>query len=204
MSLSSLLLFAGVYLAAVATPGPGVAALVARVMGHGLKGVAPFIAGYVAGDLVWFLFASTGLAVLAREFAGLLFAVKIAGAFYLLYVAWGLLKAPGQIAPEAPPPAATSGWRAFVASFSLTIGNPKVIVFFLSILPLALDLDRLDLVNLAIVACLAAAILTAVLASYALAADRLRGWLGATPAVKFVRRATAGLMAGAAVAILAR
>ena len=45
MSLSSLLLFIGVYAVAVATPGPGVAAIVARVLGQGLRGVAPFIAG---------------------------------------------------------------------------------------------------------------------------------------------------------------
>ena len=46
MTLGSLVLFAAVYFAAVATPGPGVAALVARVLGQGLAGVAPFIAGY--------------------------------------------------------------------------------------------------------------------------------------------------------------
>src|ERR1700690_2077744 len=54
LSLSSLALFAGVYLAATATPGPGVAALVARVLGRGLWGIAPFIAGFVVGDLIWF------------------------------------------------------------------------------------------------------------------------------------------------------
>ena len=39
MTLSSFILFAAVYFAAVATPGPGVAALIARVLGQGLKGV---------------------------------------------------------------------------------------------------------------------------------------------------------------------
>ena len=204
MSLSSLLLFAGVYIAAVATPGPGIAALVARVMGHGLKGVAPFILGYVAGDLVWLAFASTGLAVLVREFAGLIFVIKVAGAIYLLYVAWGLIRAPARLDANAPPPIATTGWRAFLASFSLTLGNPKVIVFFLSILPLALDLDRLAIGDLLTVAALAATILTSVLAAYALAAERVRGWFVSTSAAKLVRRATAGVMAGVAVVILTR
>ncbi len=99
---------------------------------------------------------------------------------------------------------ATTGWRAFLASFSLTIGNPKVIVFFLSILPLALDLDKLDFVNLAIVASVAAAILTSVLATYALAANRVRGLFVSTSAAKLVRKATAGVMAGVAVVILTR
>ena len=204
MSLSSLLLFAGVYTLAVATPGPGIAALVARVMGHGLKGVAPFILGYVAGDLVWLAFASTGLAMLAREFAGALLAVKVAGAVYLLYVAWGLLRMPARLDPDSPTPHVATGGRAFLASFSLTLGNPKVIVFFLSILPLALDLEKLDLGNLLVVAATACVVLSGTLLAYALAANRVRGWLGQTRAVKFVRRAMGGLMAGVAVAILVR
>src|ERR1700733_10032327 len=88
VSFSALLIFAGVYFVAVATPGPGIAALVARVLGHGLKGVAPFIAGFVVGDMVWLSLAATGLSVLAHEFATLFVALKFAGAAYLLYVAW--------------------------------------------------------------------------------------------------------------------
>jgi threonine/homoserine/homoserine lactone efflux protein len=204
MSLSSVLLFAGVYFAAVATPGPGIAALVGRVMAHGLKGVAPFIAGYVVGDMLWLALASTGLSVLAREFAGVILALKFAGAAYLLYVAWGLVRAPTSFDMDAAPQSATTGLRAFGASLSLTLSNPKVIVFFLSIVPLALDLDRLDLLNLLVVAGIAVVILTGVLATYALAANRLRGWIVGARAAKIVRRATAGLMAGVAVAILTR
>lgn len=88
MTLSALLIFAGVYFAAVASPGPGVAALVARVLGQGLAGVAPFIAGYFVGDMIWLILAATGLAVIAKAFAGVFVAIKFAGAAYLLYLAW--------------------------------------------------------------------------------------------------------------------
>ena len=73
-------LYAGVYFLAVATPGPGIAALVARVFAHGLKGVGPFILGFVVGDLIWLTVAATGLAVLAREFASVFVALRFAGA----------------------------------------------------------------------------------------------------------------------------
>ena len=79
MTLSSLILFAAVYFAAVATPGPGVAALIARVLGQGLKGVAPFIAGYFVGDMIWLTLVATGLAVIAKTFAGVFLAIKFAG-----------------------------------------------------------------------------------------------------------------------------
>jgi len=204
LSLTSLLLFAGVYFAAVASPGPGVAALFGRVMAHGLRGIGPFIGGYVAGDLIWLLAASMGLTALAHEFSGAIAVIRWAGAAYLLYIAWGLLRSAPTLAPDVAPPAATVGFRAFFGSLPLTIGNPKVMVFFLSILPLALDMEKLDIGNLLVVAALATFVLSGVLLAYALAANRVRGWLGQTRAVKFVRRAMGGLMAGVAVAILTR
>ncbi len=137
MTLGSLVLFAAVYFAAVATPGPGLAALVARVIAYGLVGVAPFIAGYVVGDMIWLVVAGTGLAALAKAFAGAFTAIKYAGAAYLLYLAWRTATAPATRG-EAPPPA-SRGFRAFFGSLSLTLGNPKVMVFFLSIMPLVVD-----------------------------------------------------------------
>ena len=141
MTLGSLILFAAVYFAAVATPGPGLAALVARVIAYGLVGVAPFIAGYVVGDMIWLVVAGTGLAALAKTFAGAFTAIKYAGAAYLLYLAWRTATAPATRG-EAPPPA-SRGLRAFLGSLSLTLGNPKVMVFFLSIMPLVVDVKSL-------------------------------------------------------------
>ncbi len=128
MSISALAVFAGVYFVAVATPGPGIAALVARVLCHGLKGVGPFIAGFAVGDLVWLSVAATGLAVVAHEFATLFVALKFAGAAYLVYVAWGLARTPAVVDPDAASVRVAAGWRAFLGA--LTLGNPKVIIFF--------------------------------------------------------------------------
>ncbi|MGC9958957.1 LysE family translocator, partial [Roseiarcus sp.] len=143
MTFTSLIIFAAVYFVAVATPGPGVAALVARVLGQGLEGVAPFIAGYFVADMVWLMLAATGLAVVAETLAGVFVAIKFAGAAYLLYLAWKMATAP--LALACAPPSASRGWRAFLASLSLTLGNPKVMVFFLSIMPLVVDVRTLTL-----------------------------------------------------------
>ena len=143
MTPTSLVLFAAVYFAAVATPGPGVAALVARVLGHGLGGVAAFIAGYVVGDLIWLILAATGLSVLANAFAGLFVALKYAGAAYLLYRRVEDGDRAGRRSARRRP-AASRGWRAFFGSLSLTLGNPKVMIFFLSIMPLVVDVQSAD------------------------------------------------------------
>jgi len=89
---------------------------VARVLGHGLSGVAPFILGYVVGDLIWLAIAATGLAAIAHLFAGAFIALRFAGAAYLITFAWGMAR------PRSPPGArrqrrrqATRVWRAFPA-----------------------------------------------------------------------------------------
>ena len=202
MTLTSLIIFAAVYFVAVATPGPGVAALIARVLGQGLVGVAPFIAGYFIGDMIWLTLAATGLAVVAKAFAGLFVAIKLAGAAYLLYLAWKMATAPVVHAGSAL--SASRGWRAFVASLSMTLGNPKVIVFFLSIMPLVVDVRTLTLPQLLELGAVCGVVIFSTLALYALAADRARALLSSTRAMKFVHRAAGGLMAGVAVAVAAR
>jgi threonine/homoserine/homoserine lactone efflux protein len=87
MTLTGLLVFGAAYATAVFSPGPGVAALVARVLARGLRGAPAFIAGFLIGDLVWFTVAATGLALLAQTFAIVFLAVKYAGVAYLLYLA---------------------------------------------------------------------------------------------------------------------
>ena len=49
MPVSGLVLFALTYFVAVATPGPGIAAVLARALGKGLKGMPAFIAGFRPG-----------------------------------------------------------------------------------------------------------------------------------------------------------
>jgi threonine/homoserine/homoserine lactone efflux protein len=204
MTLSALALYAVVYCAAVATPGPGVAALVARVLGRGLVGVGPFILSFVVGDLVWLSVAAAGLTVVACAFAALFFVLKILGAAYLLYVAWGLVRAEGPLDASAAGRASQSGGRAFLGALSLTLSNPKVIVFFLSIMPLAVDLARLDFAGFAVLAGISTVVLTATLSAYALAAQRARSWMRSSRAIRLARRTAAGVMAGVAVAVVAR
>jgi threonine/homoserine/homoserine lactone efflux protein len=203
LSFSWLLLFAGIYLAAVATPGPGVAALVARVLGRGLSGIAPFIAGFLVGDLIWFCVAATGLAVLAHEFAGLFAAIRLAGVAYLLYLAWTMWRAPAR-PPDAGSAADSGGSRAFLGALSLTLGNPKVIVFFLSIMPLVVDLDAINAATAAALAATIACVLSSTLLTYAFAANRARKLFRSSRAMKMINRGAAGVMAAAALAIAAR
>jgi threonine/homoserine/homoserine lactone efflux protein len=165
MEHSHLLVFAITYLVALALPGPGVAALLGRVLARGIHGVPAFIAGIVVGGLAWFTIAATGLAMLASTFAFVFVVVRYAGAAYILYLAWKFWTAPARpINIEAP--ASAEHGRRFLAGPSVNLGNPKNIVFFLALLPTVVDVGSLTLLGFFELALIIAVIAFSVLTVY--------------------------------------
>ena len=203
MTWTSFALFVSVYAAAVATPGPGMAALVARTLGRGTQGALPFLLGYVVGDLVWFAAAAAGLSLIAKTHASLFEAIKYAGCVYLLWMAAQLWRAPAG-ALATGPGAAERPLTAFLASLFLTLGNPKVMIFFLSIMPLVVEPEAITWqVGLELAAAIVA-VMSTVLLGYVALAERARRLLASPSRLRVVQRANAGILAGAALAIASR
>jgi len=117
MTLTALATFTLAFGLACASPGPTIAALVARVLGRGTSGIAAFCVGLVIGDLTWLVVASLGLAVLAEQAQPVFAAIRYAGAAYLLWLAWTLWRAPAA-APSAVAPIAGEGWRLAVTGLA--------------------------------------------------------------------------------------
>ena len=204
MSLYGLLTFCAVYALAVATPGPGVAAIIARSLAHGFKGAPAFIAGFVVGDLLWFSIAATGLAALAKTAATVFIAIKWAGVAYLLYLAWKLWTAPAERVAVAANDDRQHGWRAFIASLMLTLANPKAILFFLALLPTVVDLASLNLLRFVEISLAIAIVLPAVMFTYVFLAARAREMFTTPKAVRRLNRSSGVAMAGAAVVVATR
>jgi threonine/homoserine/homoserine lactone efflux protein len=205
MSLSGLLIFAAVYALAVASPGPGVAAIVARSLSRGLKGAPAFIAGFLIGDLIWFAFAATGLAALAQTAYGVFVAIKYAGAAYLLYLAYRLWTSPTKPALESgeTDQDGRSG-QLFLGSLALTLANPKTMIFFLALLPTVVKLETLSIAGFVEIALVISVVLPLVLGAYAVAAARARRFFRSQRAVRNLNRSSSLAMAGAAVAVATR
>ena len=203
MTLSALAVFALALLVAAGSPGPSIAALVARVLTNGLCQVLPFLAAMWLGEVLWLTAAVTGLAVLAETFQHLFLALKIAGICYLLWLAWSMWTAPadvgGQTLPRDQRP-----WRMFAAGLLVTLGNPKIMVFYLALLPSIIDLRAITPLGWAELALTLLAVLIAIDLTWSLLAVKARTFLRTPRAVRATNRASATLMTGAAVAIATR
>ena len=204
MSAYALLVFALIYGLAVATPGPGIAAVIARALGRGSHGAPAFILGFLVGDLLWFTLAALGLAVLAQRAHAVFVVVRFAGAAYLLYLAWRLWRAPpGSFGARSGVPP-ESNLQVFLGSLALTLGNPKTMVFFLAVLPTVVDLAHLGASGFLGIALVIVLVLPAVLGAYTLFAARARERLSQPRTVRWLQRGTGAVLAGAAVAVAAR
>lgn len=204
MSWYGLLAFCAVYVMAVASPGPGIAALVARSLARGTQGAAAFIGGYVVGDLLLFAAAAAGLAAIAEKAHAVFLIVKYAGAAYLVYLGYRLWTAPASSPEAAAADSAESPLRLFLGSLALTLGNPKALIFFVALLPTVVDLPALDLPGFLQIAAAIAVLMPLVLGTYVLAAARARRFFRNPRAMRLLNRGTGVVMAGAAVTVATR
>lgn len=204
MSLYGLWIFSAVYFLAVALPGPGVAAIVARALSRGTQGAPAFIAGFLVGDLVWFTFAATGLAALAQTAYAVFVAVKYAGVVYLLYLAYRLWTAPPKAIEESTVEQGDKPSQLFLGGLALTLANPKTMIFFLALLPTVVKLETLSVVGFLEIVATICIVLPLVLGIYIVAAARARRLFKSPRAVRNLNRGTGVAMAGAAVAVATR
>lgn len=203
MDLTGLIVFAAALAVAAASPGPTITALVARVLVRGTSGALAFMLGLQIGELVWLTAAVLGLAFIAKTFSLAFLVLKYAGAAYLAYLAWRMWTAPAQ-PKSAPAPKAEHPAKLFFAALSLTLGNPKIMVFYLALLPNLIDLQAVTALGYAELAAITFVILTLVDGAYVLLAARARKLLSSARAIRLVNRGSGALLAGAAVAVATR
>jgi threonine/homoserine/homoserine lactone efflux protein len=204
MDLTALIVFATALLVAAASPGPGIIAIVARVIGRGSHGAAAYSAGFVIGDLVWLSVAILGLAVVAQAFAQVFVIIKYAGAAYLLYLAYRMWSAPAQAIDVAADIGGDGRGRLFLTGLAISLGNPKVMAFYVALLPSLIDVTRVTVVGFAELAAICIAVLAVVLSTYVVAAVRARTLFTSPRAMRLLNRTGGTMLAGAAVAVAAK
>jgi len=199
----SLLIFAGTLVVAAGSPGPSIAALVARVISKGLRDVLPFLVAMWIGEAVWLSLAVFGLAVIAQSFHYLFLALKWLGVAYLLFLAWKMWFAPVELR-RGELPRDDSPLKLFVAGMAVTLGNPKIMMFYLALLPTIIDLGSVTVLGWAELTVTMMLVLIIVDLAWGIAAAQARRLLRSARAMRVANRLSATTIAGAAAAIAAR
>lgn len=203
MTLSSLLIFAGALLVAAGSPGPSIAALVARVISKGFRDVFPFLAAMWIGEAIWLSMAVFGLAFVAQTFHLAFVIVKWVGVAYLAWLAWKMWTAPVAVG-DSDMPREDSPAKLFLAGMAVTLGNPKIMMFYLALLPTIIDLGSVTMLGWAELTLTMAIVLIAIDLTWVLAASQARKLLRSERAMRIANRVSATTMGGAAAAIAAR
>lgn len=203
MEFSALLVFAGALLLAAGSPGPSLAALVAQVLSRGVRTVMPFVIAMWVGEALWLSFAVFGLVLIAETLHGLFVVIKYAGVAYLVWLAWKMWFAPTghEVLPD------TRGerpWRMFLAGLAVTLGNPKIMVFYLALLPAIIDLSQVGPLAWAELVATMMVVLAMIDSFYLGLAARLRGFVADPARRRVANRISAVIMGSAAAAIAAR
>jgi threonine/homoserine/homoserine lactone efflux protein len=197
--LHSYLLYCGLYAVAIAVPGPGVIAIVARALGSGFRSVIPGTIGILAGDLILMTLSAFGLALVAQAMGQLFLIVKIAGGLYLFYLAYKYWTAEveeiGEVVPQ-------SSGRGVLAYLGLTLGNPKAIAFFVALLPVAVNPRELNLIGYLQLVAATFVLIPAITLGYAALAAQLSRFVASRKARRRINKGAGAVMAGAGCLII--
>ena len=133
----SLLTFTVAAALLAATPGVDTALVLRALVTNGARRAVQAALGIAAGCLVWGAVVALGLGALLTASTLAFNVVKVVGAAYLIWQGIRLLRRPAasaQVLPATPLQAAPAG-SAFWQGFLTNVLNPKVGVFYVTLLP---------------------------------------------------------------------
>jgi threonine/homoserine/homoserine lactone efflux protein len=193
------LAFLGVSIVIIITPGPDTAITIRNTLLGGRSAGILTALGVGCGLTIWALATSVGLVALLTASEPLFLAVKYAGAAYLIYLGAQALReaiwpARGRDAHSAAVPyRRLAPIAAFRQGFVSDLGNPKIAVFFPSLLPQFVPTGQPSFLSLLLLGFVFALITFTWLTVYATAVAKAGDWLR-RPTVRRVVEAVSGTL----------
>ncbi|ARF53491.1 LysE family translocator [Streptomyces gilvosporeus] len=136
MNTTTLAAFLAVDLLLVFTPGADWAYAISAGLRD--RSVVPAVAGLIAGHAAYALMAVAGLAVIVASSPTVLTALTVAGAGYLLWLGWGVLRQPAALAASSEA-VDSSRTQIMLKGAGISALNPKALLLYFSLFPQFLD-----------------------------------------------------------------
>jgi threonine/homoserine/homoserine lactone efflux protein len=150
--------YAGALAVLVATPGPVVAALIARSATGGVRAAVPLATGVAVGDVAWPLAAMLGIGVVSGAWAGFLTVLRYAGAAILVWMGVSLVRKAGALAAAGRGPGREGGGAGVAAGVTVIAGNPKGMQFYAGVGPGWVVVRALTVADVVVICHVAAAV----------------------------------------------
>jgi len=202
MDTTTLIAFAAAFFVFAASPGPDNMTIVARTITHGAPSGIAYGLGTVAGILIFLTLAAFGLSLIAQEMGVAMTVLRYGGAAYLIWMGVKMWTAPA-VVPQLQPVSERRGlFSIFVTGFVLNLGNPKMPLFYVALLPNVVG-TSLTVDHLAALAAVILCVEVVVIGGHVLLAVRARRLLRSERIVRRVNRVAGGVMIGSGVAVAA-
>jgi threonine/homoserine/homoserine lactone efflux protein len=187
--LTSLLGFALVSFGIVLTPGPNMIYLISRSITQGHVAGLISLGGVALGFLFYMLCAAFGITALLFAVPYAYDALRLAGAAYLLWLAWQALKPNGRSPFQVRELAVDGPRKLFAMGFFTNLLNPKIAMLYLALLPQFIDPTVGSVLTQSLALGFTQTVISvSVNAAIAMAAGSIALFLGARPSWLLVQR----------------
>ncbi|MCW1430555.1 LysE family translocator [Novosphingobium sp. JCM 18896] len=200
-STANLIAFALIALGMVLTPGPNMVYLISRSICQGRLAGLISLGGVALGFLFYMLCAAFGITTLVLAVPYAYDAIRMAGAAYLLWLAWQALRPGGRSPFEVRELPVDGPRKLFLMGFLTNLLNPKIAVMYLSLLPQFIDPARGSVLSQALALGSTQIVISVMVnAAIAVSAASIAGFLTRRPTWATVQRWLMGtVLAGLAV-----
>jgi len=184
-----------------AVPGPVWVALLARALSGGFASAWPLAVGVVLGDMMWPALAIFGLSWIVSVYADFLYVLKVAASVIFLIMGGLLFRKSGSLGGADSRLTRPGRMAGFLTGVAAVIGNPKAILFYMTVLPGFFDLSRLTGPDIAVILIISAAVPLAGNLALALFLSRARDLISSPERVALMNRISGVLLILVGIAI---
>lgn len=123
------------------TPGPDMTLFVGRALSEGRAAGFACMAGAMTGILIHTLLVALGLSALIVASPQAFMVLKVAGAVYLIWLAWQAVRHGSAFSPQEQAGSGRSLLRNWATGLAIDLLNPKIVIFFMTFLPQFVSAD---------------------------------------------------------------
>ncbi len=184
-----------------ATPGPGVFASISKAVSNGFKSSLLFISGLVIGDSIFLILAYIGISAISEAMGEMFFIIRIAGGVYLIFLGIKTFKKTN-LNIELNGRVKKSKYQTILSGLFLTLGNPKPILFYASVLPTIINFSKVNIADILMMIILITLVSFTVLGSYCYFASLSRKLFIRETSQKKINKAAGALMTATGIYVL--